>query len=53
MDELDGIRLYNSFAHAVNGGTTNAIALAVHGNDISIEVTVKQRSASGRSGQQL
>ncbi len=28
VDELDGIRLYDTFAHAVAGGTTNAIALA-------------------------
>ena len=41
VDELDGIRLYNSFAHAVNGGTTNAVALAVPGDDIPIEVTVE------------
>ena len=39
VDELDGIRLYDSFAHAVNGGTTNATALATPGNDIPIEVT--------------
>ena len=41
VDELDGIRLYNSFAHAVNGGTANAIALAVPSDDIPIEVTVE------------
>ena len=31
VDELDGIRLYNSFAHAVSGGKTNAIALCDSG----------------------
>jgi hypothetical protein len=41
VDELDGIRLYDSFAHAVNGGTANAIALAVPGNSIPIRVTVE------------
>ena len=41
VDELDGIFLYDSFAHAVNGGTTNATALAVPSNSIPIEVTVE------------
>ena len=41
VDELDGIRLYNSFAHAVNGGTSNAVALATPGNDIPIKVNVQ------------
>lgn len=41
VDELDGIRLYNSFAHAVNGGLANAIALAAPSSDIPIEVTVE------------
>lgn len=27
VDALGGIRLYNSFAHAITGGTTNALAL--------------------------
>ena len=40
VDELDGIRLYDSFAHAVNGGTTNATALATPANDLPIRVTV-------------
>ena len=33
VDELDGIRLYDSFAHAVNGGSTNATALATPGTN--------------------
>ena len=41
VDELDGIRLYNSFAHAVNGGKTNAVALAAPGNNIPIRVKVE------------
>ena len=41
VDELDGIRLYDSFAHAVNGGTTNATALATPGDDIPIRVKVE------------
>ena len=41
VDELDGIRLYNSFGHAVSGGKTNAVALAAPGNSIPIEVIVE------------
>ena len=41
VDELDGIRLYDSFTHAVNGGTTNAIDLAAPGDDIPIRVKVE------------
>ena len=41
VDELDGIRLYDSFAHAVNGGSTNATTLATPGNDIPIKVVVQ------------
>ena len=41
VDELDGIRLYDSFGSAVNGGATTAIALATPGNSIPIEVSVR------------
>lgn len=41
VDELDGIRLYDSFAHAVSGGTTNATALATPSDNIPIRVTVE------------
>ena len=41
VDELDGIRLYNSFAHAVSGGTANAVTLATPGDAIPIEVIVE------------
>lgn len=45
VDDLGGIRLYNSFAHAVNGGATNAVALAAPGNSIPIAVTVENSIA--------
>ena len=41
VDELDGIRLYDSFANAVNGGTTNATALATPANNLPIRVKVE------------
>ena len=41
VDELDGIRLYDNFAHAVVGGTTNATALAAPANNIPIKVVVQ------------
>jgi hypothetical protein len=41
VDELDGIRLYDSFANAVSGGKPNAIALATPGNSIPIKVVVE------------
>ena len=40
VDELDGIRLYDSFANAVNGGTANATALATPANDLPVRVKV-------------
>tara|TARA_A100001201_G_scaffold110056_1_gene94096 strand:- start:2319 stop:3203 length:885 start_codon:yes stop_codon:yes gene_type:complete len=44
VDELDGIRLYDSFANAVNGGKTNATTLRAPGDDIKIKVEVKNAS---------
>ena len=41
VDELDGIRLYNSFANAVNGGTANALALATPGSSIPVKVILE------------
>ena len=41
VDELDGIRLYDTFANAVNGGTTNALTLLTPGDDIPIRVKVE------------
>lgn len=40
VDELDGIRLYDTFANAVNGGTANATALATPADDIPVRVKV-------------
>jgi len=41
VDELGGIRLYDTFAHAVNGGTTNAITLAAPSNPLPVSVIVE------------
>ena len=41
VDELDGIRLYDTFADAVNGGPTNATALATISSSIDITVEVQ------------
>lgn len=41
VDELDGVFLYDSYAHAVVGGTTNATALATPASNIPIKVVVK------------
>ena len=41
VDAIGGVRLYTSFADAVNGGATNAIALAAPSSDIPISVTVE------------
>lgn len=47
VDELDGIRLYDSFADAVNGGLANATSLS-SGGYTSVEVEVKVENASQR-----
>jgi len=41
VDDLGGIRLYDTFAHAVNGGSANATALAVPADKIPIKVKVE------------
>lgn len=41
IDELNGIRLYTSFADAVAGGKTNAIALNTPSSSIPVEVIVE------------
>jgi hypothetical protein len=41
VDTIGGIRLYNSFADAINGGASNAIALATPGSSIPIKVAVE------------
>lgn len=40
VDELGGIRLYSTFANAVNGGSANAIALDTIATDIPITVVI-------------
>lgn len=45
VDELDGIRLYDTFANAVNGGTVNATALATPADDIPVRVKVANTQA--------
>lgn len=41
VDALGGIRFYTTFANAINGGSTNADALAVPGANIPIRVSVE------------
>lgn len=41
VDELGGIRLYSTFANALNGGSTNAIALDTINTAIPIRVAVE------------
>lgn len=41
VDELDGIRMYTTFANAVTGGKANAVTLAAPGNSIPIKVVVQ------------
>ena len=45
VDELDGIRLYDTFANALNGGTANATALATPADDIPVRVKVANAQA--------
>jgi len=40
VDELGGIRLYSSFANALNGGSANAIALDTINTNIPIKVVI-------------
>jgi hypothetical protein len=40
VDEIGGIRLYSSFGNAVNGGSTNAIAMDAITADIPIRVVI-------------
>ena len=44
VDDLDGIRLYDSFSAAVNGGTANATSLTA-GGYTSVDVKVKVENA--------
>lgn len=47
VDDLDGVRLYNAFSDAVNGGISNAVALVNTGYTV-ITVQVKVENASQR-----
>jgi len=40
VDEVGGIRLFTSFAHAVNGLKANAVALAVPSDGIPVQITI-------------
>lgn len=44
VDDLGGIRLYDTFANAINGGTANATALANPANNVPIRVVVANDS---------
>tara|TARA_R110002020_G_scaffold302050_2_gene517455 strand:+ start:3511 stop:4380 length:870 start_codon:yes stop_codon:yes gene_type:complete len=41
IDDVDGIRLYDTFADAINGGIPNAVALAEPASNIRIRVEVQ------------
>ena len=41
VDEVDHIKLYDTFANAVNGGTANALTLLAPGSDIPVRVKVE------------
>lgn len=45
VDELGGIRLYSTFANALAGGSTNAIALDTIATNIPIRVVVENASS--------
>ena len=40
-DDLGGLRLYSTFANAVNGGSTNALTLTAISSDIPVKVSVQ------------
>lgn len=42
VDDAGGIRLYGSFANAVNGGTANATALST-GSNLNVQVTIENK----------
>lgn len=45
VDELGGIRIYSTFANAINGGSANAIALDALGSNIPIQVKVANNTS--------
>ena len=48
VDELGGIRLYTTYANAVTGGTTNAVALVDQSSGWSLEVRLTVQNAIHR-----
>ena len=44
VDQVGGIRLYNTFAQAVTGGFANAISLSNPSSDYQVRIRVEQRS---------
>jgi hypothetical protein len=44
VDELDHIRLYDSFENAINGGSTNALTLVAPGDTIPVRVKVENNT---------
>ena len=44
VDELDGIRLFDTFAHAMGGESTNAVTLSSPGSAIPVKVIVANAS---------
>lgn len=46
VDEIGGIRLYNSFSHSVVGGVANAIALADFSGSIDVKIVVENTDFS-------
>lgn len=45
IDELGGIKLYDTFANSLDGGTVGVISLASIARDIPISVTVRDRDS--------
>ena len=45
IDELGGIKLYDTFANSLDGGTTGVITLAAIARDIPISVIVRDRDS--------
>lgn len=43
VDQVGGIRLYNTFQHAVTGGTANAVGLSNPSSNYAIRIRVEQR----------
>ena len=43
VDQVGGIRLYNTFQHAVTGGTANAVGLSNPSSNYEVQIRVEQR----------